>query len=288
MNSIVILNYNNWKETIEYINKINSYNVLDYIVVVDNASTDDSYIELQKHRSNKIIILNSKKNGGYNAGNNIGINYSVDKLCCKNVIVSNPDIDVTEDDLEIIYNDLNSNLYGVVAPLVFNLEGQVQSNCGWNLPSYFQSVMNCSLITYKLLKKFNKSNYFSAIEYKDDVVPVEAVSGCFFGITAEAFLAVGGFDEENFLYGEEILLGALLKKYKYQAIIDKSSSVIHYDQGSKKESLKKWMIHMNMIRKSHVHYLKKFLYVNSIKIKIYNGFFWVGAITNFCITRVIR
>lgn len=39
---IVVLNFNDAKETVSFVEKIKSYNILDSIVVVDNASTDDS------------------------------------------------------------------------------------------------------------------------------------------------------------------------------------------------------------------------------------------------------
>ena len=39
---IVVLNYNDAQETINFVNEINSFKVLDYICVVDNCSTDDS------------------------------------------------------------------------------------------------------------------------------------------------------------------------------------------------------------------------------------------------------
>lgn len=37
---IVVLNFNDAKETVPFVEKIKSYNILDSIVVVDNASTD--------------------------------------------------------------------------------------------------------------------------------------------------------------------------------------------------------------------------------------------------------
>ena len=68
---IVVLNYNDAQETINFVNEINSFKVLDYICVVDNCSTDDSLKKLQKLNNIHLIALDDNK--GYAAGNNAEI-----------------------------------------------------------------------------------------------------------------------------------------------------------------------------------------------------------------------
>ena len=72
--SCVILNYNDAQTVIEQVKRIYQYSSLDYIVVVDNCSTDNSWEELQalKEKSEKISLIQTEKNGGYGAGNNAG------------------------------------------------------------------------------------------------------------------------------------------------------------------------------------------------------------------------
>ena len=48
---IVVLNFNDAKETVSFVEKIKSYNILDSIVVVDNASTDDSLTDVKYKES---------------------------------------------------------------------------------------------------------------------------------------------------------------------------------------------------------------------------------------------
>ena len=51
---IVVLNYNDAIETIDFVEKISTFNAVDIICVVDNCSTDDSVKQLKKL---KIIII---------------------------------------------------------------------------------------------------------------------------------------------------------------------------------------------------------------------------------------
>ena len=51
--SCVILNYNDAQTVLDQARRICPYPSLDYVVVVDNASTDNSWEELQKLKERK-------------------------------------------------------------------------------------------------------------------------------------------------------------------------------------------------------------------------------------------
>ena len=55
---IVILNYNDYKETKEYVTRIRGYRSLDEIVIVDNNSSDSSYENLKRMEKKNITVLN--------------------------------------------------------------------------------------------------------------------------------------------------------------------------------------------------------------------------------------
>ena len=48
MISIVIVNYNDWNTTVSFVKQIESYSILDHIIIVDNCSTDNSFVMLKK------------------------------------------------------------------------------------------------------------------------------------------------------------------------------------------------------------------------------------------------
>ena len=78
MTGVCILNYNDAETTLILVEKISNYSIIDHIVIVDNYSTDDSYDRLKSIKNKKVNIIQSKKNGGYGSGNNIGVKYLVD------------------------------------------------------------------------------------------------------------------------------------------------------------------------------------------------------------------
>ncbi len=285
MNCIIILNYNNYEETLRYVNQIKNFKCLDIIIIVDNASSDHSIYYFEKIINKKIHLIKNNKNCGYNAGNNSGVIYAQENFPIKNIIISNPDIKIKENIMKLLFQDLE--LYPLVAPITYNMQGNIQSNCGWRLPTYAQSLANCTLISYKIQKMLGKSNYFSAINYSNRFVSTEAVSGCFFGITSEAYNKIGGFDEDVFLYGEEIILGAQLKKAKLICVIDKACTIVHEDQGAKIENYTKWKWHSNLIKESHVIYLTKYLNTSKIQIYLYKLIFNIGNYINRFIDMVL-
>ena len=73
--SCVILNYNDAETTEKLVKQIADYNVLHQIIVVDNASTDDSLERLKKLEADqpgRLHVLSADHNGGYGSGNNLG------------------------------------------------------------------------------------------------------------------------------------------------------------------------------------------------------------------------
>jgi len=87
----IVLNYNNYEDTLSCVNSLieNTQDLLGHsIVIVDNASTDDSYKMLNDAFNGRCTILLAEKNEGYAAGNNIGIKYALnhkaDYICILN------------------------------------------------------------------------------------------------------------------------------------------------------------------------------------------------------------
>ena len=90
---VIVLNYNNWRDTIKCIESVLN---LDYeyyqVVIVDNNSSDDSIMQIENFIYNKdhdifeednlsknnkkIIFIKAKENKGYSSGNNIGIKFA--------------------------------------------------------------------------------------------------------------------------------------------------------------------------------------------------------------------
>lgn len=222
MTGLVVVNYNDYKNTINFINSIKNYGVIDKIVIVDNCSIDESYINLKQICSDRIILLKNSSNKGYGSGINVGSKYLIDKYNVKNIIVSNTDIIInSESDIVKMINYLKDNI-ALVGPNVLENGGV---NRGWKIPSVWDDVLlNIPIIHRKLRKKLL---FYNDSFFKGKTTVVEALSGCFFMVRADALKEVGFFDENMFLYYEENVIGTKLMNNNYVSLIVNNVSVIH-------------------------------------------------------------
>ena len=77
--SIILVNYNGYGDTIECLQSLREISYSNYeVIIVDNASTNESVEEIKNViREGEILVL-SEVNGGFSAGNNIGIRYALE------------------------------------------------------------------------------------------------------------------------------------------------------------------------------------------------------------------
>ena len=74
--AMIIVNYNDSEDILEYVGKIREYKTIDRIIIVDNKSSKEGELEALKTLENdKVKVIESDKNGGYAYGNNFGISY---------------------------------------------------------------------------------------------------------------------------------------------------------------------------------------------------------------------
>ena len=117
MTGLVVVNYNDYKNTISFIDSIKEYKVVKHIVIVDNCSTDDSFSMLQGICDDKISLIKNVSNKGYGSGINLGSKYLMDNYNVDNIIVSNTDIIInSEDDLIKMINYLSDDV-ALVGPM---------------------------------------------------------------------------------------------------------------------------------------------------------------------------
>lgn len=211
---MIILNYNSAEDTVICVNQLIGFGADFHIIVVDNCSSDRSISILHDHfdSTKNVTILRAEKNGGYSAGNNLGIKYAIKTFKSNFIGIVNPDVIIP--DLKVIYRMItvlkHSTNIAVVGASAIDADGIYNpNNSGWNIPSGTQLVMNHFLLNKRKLT----SVCWNIIgEY---VAKVDCVAGCFFIAKADALNQVGFLDEKVFLYNEENILGIKLKKAGY-------------------------------------------------------------------------
>ena len=267
---MVIVNYNDYKTTINLINNIIDYKLITEVVVVDNASTDNSVKELKKIKYDKLTILTCEDNKGYSAGLNRGAKYLIDKYHNLNIIFSNADIIIPS---EAVIKDLNtiiSNQNVVVAPVI---KENNNLNRGWINPSPLREVLFNIPFFHKY---FHKKLEYKEEHYKKPFSKVDVVSGCFFMVNSNHLEKINYFDENVFLYYEENILSVKTRKLNKNIIVDNNVSVIHNHSVSVDKSinrLKKYQLQ----KRSQYYFEKNYNNANIIerfllKLTYYSGY----------------
>lgn len=265
--AIIILNYNNFKTTIDSVNRLINLDGNYYIVIVDNNSTDDS-LQILKNAFGDvpgIDVVSSKNNGGYSSGNNIGARRSI-KLNpnLEFIAIMNPDVIIEDKE---IFNQMidkakeNKEIAVITAQMVEN--GEIQTTrAGWNLNSIWQRIFARTAIE----KYFVKNNDY---EISGTLRFVDAVHGSFFIIKRSVFEDIGFLDENIFLYAEETALAFKLKRRGLKACIDKEYSYVHAHE-YKKETKEKMIAQGKMLYKSLRYVVKKYYRGNFFQIFLFD------------------
>lgn len=217
---IVVLNYNDAKQTIAFVNTISKYKSINTICIVDNNSKDD-YKELIPLENKKIKIIGLSKNAGYAAGNNTGLKYLYENDC-DTFIIANPDILIEEH----ACNDFIAYIkaypqYGIFGPTI---QEQEKVNRGWKLMKIGYDIMDNFIYINRFFKKRNK---YADIKYNTAISEVEVVSGCFFAITRKTIDTIGMLDEGTFLYYEENILATQAKQANIKTCVCNTVKIIH-------------------------------------------------------------
>ena len=155
--SCIILNFNDAPTTKKLVERIKDYALLDYIVVVDNCSTDNSWEKLQHYKSDKIHVIQSLRNGGYGSGNNVGLRYSSEILRADYSIIANPDVLFSEDCIrKFLHSFQEDSSVAVVSAKQSN-----SPDCAWKNCSTLQYILATSLFFEVWLKiRSYSSSYF--------------------------------------------------------------------------------------------------------------------------------
>ena len=237
----VILNYNDYLETIRLITRISEYDSINQIVVVDNKSSNGSFEYLKKYSSPKINIIQTSSNDGYSSGNNFGIKYLLEKYDVDVVAISNPDVEFEEAFVIKLLDDFEKNKQmSVVTGVQFGLDGKMAVHAFW--PNYTNSqyfaFKSFSLRCIYHIKKYSSDFYYAQEKLKrnDTLFQVGAVEGSLFFIRVEDLKKIGLFDENIAFYHEEDILAKKIHNIGKKICVDPTIKFVHYGaQTTKKE-----------------------------------------------------
>lgn len=194
--SIVIVTWNVVDYVLDCLKSIilNTPDSLDYeIIVVDNASSDNTASVINNEFPSVILIPNST-NIGFARGNNQAIRVAKGR----NILFLNPDTILHENAIEVMLDFLNKNEdVGLVGPKLVDENGSIQLACARKFPSLLFrltcDVMSLSSLPIigEQLKKHLQYPYDYSLSQE-----VEAISGACMLARDQVINTIGGFGEE--------------------------------------------------------------------------------------------
>lgn len=231
MLGIVILNYNTWQESVACVDSIEKHlqETKYTIYLVDNQSkirpTREQLDRFENAEYVKVIF--SEKNGGYSAGNNIGIKAALDDQCDQ-VLICNSDILIVDDSLSKMISFIENNLnVGIVGPQVFNKRDEFQPFYMMSKLTAIGKIQNMMLKTplKGLCRGFESRFIYNSL--LTEPRKTFGVSGCCFMMSRECAQFLYPLDERTFLYEEEYIIGAKLENSPFEVFIIPDTHIIH-------------------------------------------------------------
>lgn len=194
------------------------------VIVIDNDSPDDS-CAMMKERFPDVHLIENKYNAGFSKGNNIGVDAAKGKYVC----ILNPDTVVAEDTFTkvLAFAESQKN-FGISGVKLVDGRGCFLPECKRGVPTPWVAFTKIGGL-YKLLPRreiFNR--YYAQHLHEDQTGKVDILVGAFMVMERKLYLEVGGFDEDCFMYSDDIDLSYMVLKKGLRNFYYADTSVIHY------------------------------------------------------------
>ncbi len=222
--SIVIVDYEAFASLQELLASIREKtNDVSYeIIVVDNSRDDKS--EMFTRRYPLVQYQWNTRNIGFGKAANIGIRRSAGRY----VLLLNPDTCLYNNIALLLARFLDGHpAAGIVGSKILNRDGSIQFSCR-SFPTYKAAFFNrYSLLTRVLPGNRHSNAYINPIGSHDKTGEVDWLSGSCMMVRKRAFDGVGLFDEDFFMYCEDVDLCRRMKSFGWKVVYYPEAVVYH-------------------------------------------------------------
>ena len=251
--SVIVVNYN-----VKYFLEVCLHSVLRAaagmnveVIVVDNNSTDGSNAMLREQFPT-VVLIENKDNRGFSKANNQGVAIAKGEY----ILFLNPDTVMPEDFFSktLAYMDAHPEA-GALGPRLIDGKGQFAPDAKKSFPSLSVAIFKTTGIN----KLFSRSAYFNkyyAVHVGErETAAVDVLSGCCMLVRRSAMDKAGGpFDEDYFMYCEDVDLSYRIEKAGFKNIYFPDADLIHY----KGESTRKMTLsYVRIFNEALVTFVKK-------------------------------
>lgn len=256
MLSVIIVNYKTPQLTKACIESVMKSSFTDFeIIVVDNASNDNSK-EIVCSEFSGVVWIQNSSNEGFGRANNLGIDVAKGEY----ILLLNSDVNVNEDTIEkcIIHLKQDTDI-GVLGCKLLNADLSPQKSWYYYIADYKGVLKYNLLLDY--LHKFKQP------------LKIKAVMGAFMMMPTKVVKEAGKFDPDFFMYAEEIELCHRISKRNYKIEYFEDAVAIH-DHGASSDN--KWAIKQNYLSEALLFYKIRGFW----GYKLYHLLFAFNSLTN--------
>lgn len=180
------------------------------IIVIDNASYDNSASLLKDEFGDKIQLIENEKNLGFSGANNLAAKNAKGEV----LLFLNSDTILKEDIFPRLKNlFIRDEKLGAISPTLITLSGKEQEATYGKFPTLKKLVLR------QIVKKDK--------EESNALIEADWISGCAMAVKKNVFDKIQGFDENFFLYYEDVDICKRIKEVGYKVAIDTKSSLVH-------------------------------------------------------------
>lgn len=204
------------------------------IIVVDNYSSDDSFTYLQ-NKFPQVTFLWNKENAGFARANNMALKQATGKY----ILFLNPDTLVPEDCLEKCTTFIKEkNDQCALGIRMIDGSGKFLKESKRAFPGPLTSLYKLTGLAHLFPKSKTFGQYHLGNLNEHQNHEVDVLAGAFMMIPRKILTEVNGFDEQFFMYGEDIDLSYRIQQAGYKNFYFADSTIIHFKgESTRKGSL---------------------------------------------------
>jgi len=198
------------------------------IIVVDNASTDQS-VELLRSREADIELIENQANVGFGRANN----QALARTAGRYLLLLNTDAFVQPDTLTKTFHFMEAHAdVGVLGVKLVGRDGKLQPSC-----RYFPTPWNVFAARYGLTSLFASTRLVDDLSWDHaSVRDCDWVPGCYYLVRREVIDRVGLFDPRYFVYYEEVDHCRRVRAAGWRVVFYPFSTVVHIGGESAKSA----------------------------------------------------
>jgi len=250
---IIIVTYNSEKDINRLLESIILQRYANLVVyIVDNDSKDETLKKIQQyHFKLSISVIPFKINNGFAKGNNIGIQKAMDDGCDL-VFILNPDMQLEEKCISVLIERIKyDEKIGIIGPIVL-----LGNNTGAIIQNYGVKV---NFRTQKKSTLFHNQTLTSKIPNE---MYVDYVTGGAMMIRCTVLKITGLFEEDYFMYNDEIDIAYRVKKAGFKTLCVRDAEVRHFHDFDKLNKTGNNLMYYYVMRNKYIYFKKFHFYFN--------------------------